>query len=216
MKHSELYIFILFILLAVSAAAGLPDHSQAQVLITPDPDSELWIEGRSNVNRFTCNAERYEGGIELENGNPDQIRTRPGESINLELRIPVRSFECGRSRMNRDMYQALKSDDFLYIRFEFADARTLSEESGEGVYHLEVDGTLTVAGTSREITFAATGYILENRRLRVSGKKKIRMTDYNVNPPTGMLGLIRAEDELIVHFNLFASPDESSNLFGVH
>jgi hypothetical protein len=48
------------------------------------------------------------------------------------------------------------------------------------------------------------GYFLNDGRLRAMGSKAIKMTDYNVEPPTAMLGLVKAENELTVHFDLIA------------
>ncbi len=184
-----------------------------QITFTPDPDSKIWIEGRSNVNQFSCEAGNYQGEAVLLNQAPDEIDMQANEQVKLELKIPVRSFECGRSRMNRDLYNALRSEEYLYIEFEFSNARNITENGDvPNSYILEISGILTVAGTSREINFKADGYILENGRLRAVGKKAIMMTDYDVEPPTGLLGLVRAENELTVHFDLYASPGNNEEL----
>lgn len=177
---------------------------QAQTIITPDEESKLWIEGRSNINQFSCTAERYEGEAEIRNQTVFEFAGQAEEQIRLELKIPVRSFECGRNRMNRDLYDALKSDEFSYITFDFKNAKTLPGSNND-TYKLEIEGVLTVAGTSRDITFEAEGFILDDNQMRTVGQKTILMTDYNVEPPTGLLGLVRAENELTVHFDLYAS-----------
>lgn len=205
-----IFFISLFIVTGISGACSL----SAQTIITPDPDSRIWIEGRSNVNSFSCRAQNYEGEAVIINQVSDTSQVDPNEQVRLELKIPVRSFECGRNRMNRDLYNALRSDEYLYITFDFKDAQNLTNgENNNNNYKLRISGTLTVAGYSREITFDADGYILDNSRLRAVGKKTILMTDYNVEPPTGLLGLVRAENELTVHFDLYASPESSSELF---
>jgi hypothetical protein len=184
-----------------------------QITFTPDPDSKIWIEGRSNVNQFSCEAGNYQGEAVLLNQSPDETDMQADEQVKLELQIPVRSFECGRSRMNRDLYNALRSEEFLYIEFEFSNARNITENGDvPNSYILEISGILTVAGISREINFKADGYILEDGRLRAVGQKEILMTDYDVEPPTGLLGLVRAENELTVHFDLYASPRNNEEL----
>src|SRR5690625_433605 len=82
------------------------------------------------------------------------------------------------------------------------------EESFEGRgsnWLLEVEGVLTVAGTSRTITFHAEGAVLDEKRVRVRGHKEILMTDYNIEPPTALLGVVRAQDELTVYFDIQAT-----------
>ncbi len=213
MTLHRLHITFWFMLLA-AALPGVESHLSAQTIITLDADSKIWIEGRSNVNRFTCAAEKYEGEARIYSESLEEVASRADEQVRLELNIPVRSFECGRSRMNRDLYDALKSDEYFYITFEFQEAETLSS-NGNGSFTLRVHGILTVAGTSREIAFEAEGFILENNRVRAVGEKTILMTDYNVEPPTGLLGLVRAENRLTVHFDLYASPTNRSEIINL-
>jgi polyisoprenoid-binding protein YceI len=212
MNHPRKNITLFLSLLIVIIISGVGNIS-AQTIITPDPDSRIWIEGKSNVNSFSCRAQSYEGEAVIINQVSDVTEVNPNDQVRLELKIPVRSFECGRNRMNRDLYDALRSDEFLYITFDFKDAQNLTNGDNNSNYKLRISGTLTVAGYSREITFDADGYILDSNRLRAVGKKTILMTDYNVEPPTGLLGLVRAENELTVHFDLYASPENSSELF---
>jgi|GEM_PF-3436629 len=90
---------------------------------------------------------------------------------------------------------------------EITDSRE-QEESFEGRgsnWLLEVEGVLTVAGTSRTITFNAEGAVLDEKRVRVRGHKEILMTDYNIEPPTALLGVVRAQDELTVYFDIQAT-----------
>lgn len=242
--------------------------AMGQTTITPEPESRFWIEGASNVNRFSCTAERFEGEMVIDPALPEEFSDEIGGEISLELRIPVLSFECGRRRMNRDIYEALKSDSHPYIHFEYLDTRVLeqleeplpdrtdadwerdsapsdemhsemdteagsgeleraepgggsgeessgareserqSSDDGEGLYWLlEVEGILTVAGTSRSITFNAEGAVLDEKRVRVRGHKPILMTDYDIDPPTALLGVVRAQNELTVHFDIEATID---------
>ncbi len=207
-------ILKVFIVIGISMFGIWVDGNlQAQLKYSPDSDSRIWIEGSSNVNQFTCTAERYEGEAQLPGEAAGSDNQMTDDGLILEFRIPVQSFECGRSRMNRDLYNALKAGEFLYISFEYKDAINITPATDQpGVFTLEIAGTLTVAGTSREILFDAQGHVLDNMRLRANGKKEIRMTDFDVEPPTGLLGMVRARDRLTVHFDLFASPDPDSQL----
>jgi len=50
------------------------------------------------------------------------------------------------------------------------------------------------------------GRRLESGRMHAQGTLPIQMTDFNVEPPTAMLGLIRVRDEITVHFDITAVP----------
>lgn len=198
-KLTVLFIPLLFGIL------GDINHPKEQ--ITPLEESRIWIEGRSNVDSFTCVAGEFQGEA-WHNTHPEENET--DSSFSLEVRVPVETLNCGRKRMNRDLYEALKGDRHDSIQFEYLQADLLTDEVRiDTPLRLQVRGLLTVAGTQREISFEAEGRLCEAGVVRVKGSKQIRMTDYNVEPPTALLGLVKAQDELTVHFDILAEGGRS-------
>jgi len=193
-------LLLKLILLGISGGAL---YSQVQYL--PHPDSRLWIEGSSNVNQFECVAREYNGDAIIRreiSGGVDSFEN--DDQLSIRVEIHVEGFECGRSRMNRDLRNALKSSRFPTITFVFGNAVQInSAPETNGAIRFEVSGILTVAGNSQNVTFELDGNFLDDGRIRVTGKKEIKMTDYDVEPPTGLFGLVRADDELTVHFDLY-------------
>jgi len=162
----------------------------------PDPvESRVWIEGRSTVNRFTCAATRVEGVGEVE----------AGQAVQAWLVVPVRAFDCGERAMNRDLQEALQADRFPEIRFELSEAVVLEAPASDSA-RLEVAGALTIAGTTRTVRFEAAGQLLASGRVRLVGSLPLKLTDFNVKPPTALLGLIRVHDQITVHFDLVVRP----------
>ncbi len=198
-------------IITLFALQGLGNVVYSQVTYTPDPSSRLWIEGRSNINEFECQANKYFGEASLMD-NDDQIEFQRGEQeqVFLQVEIRVDGFECGKSRMNRDLQEALKSSEFPEITFLFDSAEILEMPSShDEAFQLEVKGSLTVAGNSRDIRFNARAYFLESHKVRAIGKTTIKMSDFDVVPPTALMGLIKADDELSVNFDLIASETDA-------
>lgn len=202
-------LFPSFLLTALVLASGAVNgFLYSQTKYVPQDSSRLWITGRSNVNQFECEAREHRGEAFI-----FETTTMTGDTVSVDtdstsifLEIDVMGIECGRSRMNRDLQKALKADDFPHITFTFDEIISINEGAGaSNAVQLEVSGSLTVAGVTREVNVQLTGYTLENGRVRAAGNKQIRMTDFNVQPPTAMLGLVKAEDELTVHFDLIAA-----------
>ncbi|MEX0993930.1 MAG: YceI family protein [Balneolaceae bacterium] len=184
----------------------------SQTILKPDAESRLWIEGRSNINRFECIAQEYQARAllpyELKNNSLNDMRD---ENLDISVKINVREFECGRNRMNQDLYEALKSDEHPNITFVFKKSVTQKvPQKPDGVYQLKVFGELTVAGISKNISFDMKGYLSDNNTMRAVGQKSILMSEYNITPPTGLFGLIKAEDKLTVHFDLHVSRVEGT------
>jgi hypothetical protein len=58
-----------------------------------------------------------------------------------------------------------------------------------------------MAGTSKPVSLSATGKQLPNGDLQLTVSKKIKMTDYNIEPPVMFLGTIKVGDEITVSFD---------------
>ncbi|REL33208.1 YceI family protein [Rhodohalobacter sp. SW132] len=175
----------------------------AQEINIDQENSRLWIEGRSNVNQFSCRAERYNSNIK-----PPAADT----TIEVEVDIAVAGFECGKRRMNRDLNDALMSEEHPFISFEYTDTRSMDFSDSSDQYRLLVAGNLTVAGHTRQIEFPMEAYVQQDGTIRATGKTELRMTDYNVEPPTALLGIVKVDDLFTVHFELFASTRDSETL----
>jgi polyisoprenoid-binding protein YceI len=127
--------------------------------------------------------------------------------LSIKVDIKVDSIECGKRKMNQDLQKALQAEKYPEITFLFQEAELLSEpENQDDGFELEVRGLLTVAGTTKEISFTTIAYYIDPGRVRARGGTTINMTDFGVDPPTALMGLIRANEELTVNFDLIATP----------
>ncbi|TVQ66864.1 MAG: YceI family protein [Balneolaceae bacterium] len=201
-------LFNLTISLLLYSIWMLPAATLAQqITYVPEKVSKLWIEGRSNISEFECQANQYfaEATIFDDSQREIEFLQNVDERVFLQVEIRVDGFECGKSRMNRDLQEALKSAEFPEITFLFDSATLLDTPPNEDeAFEIEVLGSLTVAGNRRDIQFVTRAYFLQEHRVRAIGKTTIRMSDFNVDPPTALMGLIKAEDELSVNFDLIA------------
>ncbi len=199
MNQGRLFSFALFFAL-LGGLLGMPATAQAQYVVRPA--SQFWIDGTSTVNSFTCAASEVAGS-----GTVDEAAMGPAQQADLraEVVIPVRAFDCGVSQMNRDMYEALKGQAFPAVRFSLRRAEVLPSASDSEWTPVKAWGTLTLAGEQRPVTVTARGQRLSDGRVRIQGRHALRMTDFDIKPPTGLLGLVRAHDDIIVRFDLVAS-----------
>lgn len=192
MLYSRLHIILIAIMMMLTGGTVFAQE------ITIDKDqSRLWIEGRSNVNEFRCRAATY-----------DTMFSPPAaedDTLDVEVDIDVEGFDCGKRRMNRDLYETLLSDTHPKISFEYTGTEEISFDEDRDHYHLTVKGFLTVAGHTNEIKFPMQAEVLENGMMKATGQTEIRMTDFNVEPPRALLGMVRVNDLLSVHFELLVS-----------
>ena len=198
MKLLQISILFTLWIAAFAAPAG---EVLSQNRFTPDEEvSRLWIQGSSNVNTFDCIAHEYDGEAMVKDSS-NYNSPEEDQEVSVEVVIDVEGFDCGKRKMNNDMKDALKADRYPNIRFVYKKAESGANLSENNYI---IYGELTVAGVTKEISFIAEGDVSENGEMRVRGNKKIFMTDYGIEPPTGLFGLIKADDELTVHFDLTA------------
>jgi polyisoprenoid-binding protein YceI len=121
------------------------------------------------------------------------------------LGIPVRNLRCGNPRMDRDLYRAMRADDHPLMTFRLYTYHTLSP-TGATAFMVKAVGTLGLAGRENVVMVDARVERLPDGRVRLRGSKALRMTDFGIEPPTAMLGLVRARDKIVVRFDFVADP----------
>jgi hypothetical protein len=63
-------------------------------------------------------------------------------------------------------------------------------------------GELTLAGEQREIEMVVVAERLADGRFTLVGSRELKMTDFNITPPSALFGLIKAKDTVEVVFDL--------------
>lgn len=181
-------------------------EAHAQQRLAVQPESQLWIEGSSTLDTFTCRSGAVEGTGILEARSHGAAPAAGALAPQARVHVRVETFDCGNRRMNRDLYQALRAALHPQIRFELRQAEVLAlSEKTEDAYRLRLVGWLTVAGTTRLVETTAHGQRLGEGRYRVGGSQPLRMSDFGIEPPSGLLGLVRAHDRIRVRFDLVAA-----------
>lgn len=197
---------LLIVLLGFFISVG---QSKAQSLASPgnitiEEGGRIWIEGTAGPVNFSCRAEKLSGQGEIKNvQNPKATITDNGQ-INISVSLPVKSLNCGKRAMNRDMYGALKAEEHPEINYRVLQASLRDEPAdtlqGEWM-NIQTHGIMEIGGVQDTTTVFVQGKISDNR-FQVRGSKNIHMDTYNIDPPSKMMGLIRANKNLTVHFDV--------------
>jgi hypothetical protein len=67
-----------------------------------------------------------------------------------------------------------------------------------------------MAGTTKPITVEAKGKSLPNGDMEISIARKLKMTEFNMKPPTAMMGTIKVGDEVTVVVSIVLSQAASA------
>lgn len=188
-------------------AFAAPAAAQQVVLL---PESEVHIDGSSTVSGFTCRAGtvRGVGALAGEAGLVRKAGYGAARRADVEIRVPVATFDCGKQRMNQDLYRALQASEHPFIEYALETAEVVGAPAdAAGPYRVQATGRLTIAGTTRDVEVVLDGERLADGRLQARGRLPLRMTDFGIEPPTALLGLVRAHDAITVRFTLVAAPE---------
>lgn len=199
---------ILFCCVLMMTLPDLVAQSRAEPRNIPvfvDPSSRLWLDGTSNVIDFSCiTTDLLVDGTII---GLDTTLTTPArhDGIQIEVRIPVMEMDCGRAGINKDMRQTLDVRNHRNITYKLGEDRLIGasiDENGAPIFEIATTGTLTIAGKARTEEIKVTGQLLENWRFRIRGSHAIHLTDYDISPPAPMMGLIRVDERMVVHFDV--------------
>ena len=119
----------------------------------------------------------------------------------LNFVLPATNLKSKHSGMDKNTYKALKTDKNPNISFVGTSAH-ITSTSGD-TYQITCKGNLTIAGTTKLTDLVATAkYNPADKSLTVTGVKRMKMTEYNVQPPTALLGTIKTGDDISIAYNL--------------
>ncbi len=121
----------------------------------------------------------------------------------LKLRYKVKGFDCGIRPMNEDLQELLKSEQYPYLYLEIHSIE-LDRDNTE-IERLNVASrvSITLSGITRE--FHITDGMVINQSaedLIFRGKRALKLTDFNIEPPTKFFGLVQVTNELKVDFEI--------------
>jgi polyisoprenoid-binding protein YceI len=151
--------------------------------------SQLTIEGTSNVHDWVSTAEEYTStaAIVIEDNRLVSISS-------LQFEVTVDEIKSGKKGMDTRTYDALNEKSYPTISFLLDEISSISNES------LEATGSLTISGKTQPIQMSVNYQLLEGDGVQFSGRQSINMRDYGVEPPTAMFGAIAAGEEVQVVF----------------
>ncbi len=164
---------------------------------TKPGDADIKISGTSNLHNWTMEAK----GISC----PAKFNFLPGhgqpESLTaLTLSIPVQDLKSGESGMDSRAYTALKAKQFSNIVFEQTSATLTAGQKDQ--FQVKSLGNLSIAGVSKPVAMDAACLIDADGTITCSGSAKLKMTDYQIKPPTFMLGALKTGNDLTINFKL--------------
>lgn len=103
--------------------------------------------------------------------------------------------------MNKDFYNALKSKTHptMWIELE-----TIDEIRPIGTFWTTflTQTRITIAGARKSVPIEARVRRLSANQIQIQAEKALRMSDFDITPPTALMGMIKTNDEITIKLNL--------------
>jgi len=163
-------------------------------------NSEITVKGTSSVHDWEMKATAMSAKIEVKSNGSGL-----DEIVNVSFSMPTEKLTSDNNIMNKKSWDALKSNKHDNIMFDLTSVSGFN--SNGSTFSGTAFGTLTIAGKTKAVSIPFSGNTGNNNALVVSGEEKINMKDYNVSPPTAMLGTLKTGEEVTVDFNMKFIPE---------
>lgn len=158
------------------------------------PESEVVIAGTTNVNGFTC---RYDvQGLEM------PIRMVYDEKVeqilfkNAKLKLANDCFDCGGRAINKDFRELLKTEQHPQVELRLLHVDPPKPDGQK----IEVGLEIVIAGIARK--YRALLNCEQASDICVNGTLALRLSDFGLEPPRKVLGMIKVDDEIQVQLTL--------------
>lgn len=191
-------ILMLFLMLT-SFSIQKEEHNKT---IYISPQSKLEIIGSSNVNNFKCvfNVKNLNKPLKILYEKEDEVIRFKKSTLILDNSF----FNCGGKGINRDFHGLLKTDEHPQILLSLKEIKKKTYIGNKVEALVEIQ----IAGVSQT-------YIVDveaNRKddLQIEGRLKLNITDFNLEAPKKMMGLIVVSEEIEILFNLFLEDSHKS------
>lgn len=153
----------------------------AQQVNLKNQESSLQVLGTSSLHDWEVVAKEQSGSITFKDMEAAEI-----EKISFE--VIAESLKSGKSGMDKNIYKALNTNAHKKISYQLVTVKGV-EAKGNGKFNVKTEGDLTISGTKKRVPLDFTLEI-SGGKVRLTGEKKLKMTDFNVTPPKALMGTI--------------------------
>jgi hypothetical protein len=203
------WMIALLVMGAPLAAAVTTATRGAPIPLSLGSGSELWLEGTSTLHEYQSRTKELRLTMARDSAEADPAGTdqliglvQASKIRAVDVEVPVKSLHSPKGAgLDKNLWKALQADTHPTIRFRL-DHYTLTPHATAGdTIPIRADGFLTVAGQERPVSMDAVAYHTPGG-LGLAGHQALRMSEFGIRPPTMMLGTLRVDDRVTVHYRL--------------
>jgi len=194
-RETNLRISRIIILSAVALISTFTTNAQA---VRKNSAFIIRVSGSSNLHDWTMEAKS--GNIEANLNLASNVSYLAGIQ-SLSFTLPVKNLKSTEgSLMDSRAYDALKAEKFPNVSFSLLTATPVSTQGIKSQF--KVTGNLTICGVTKQIEMTANATKNADGSVIIIGQQNIKMTQFNVRPPSFMFGALKVTDDLTIGYTV--------------
>lgn len=187
---------------AVLLAAAV--HAETITYQAVPRGSMMKINGTSTIHEWEVESQVIGGRMELDSNFPLDPSKEPPKDLKVsptvKVLIPVRQLKSGKSPMDTVMHNAMNIETHPTIEYSLLEMTSKGKTNNGLVFGTK--GTITCNGVTRTNEFDVVMTKVDEKKIKVSGTTKCKMTDFKIDPPAPKiaLGAIKTGDDVKLTF----------------
>jgi polyisoprenoid-binding protein YceI len=158
--------------------------------------TKIQVAGTSTLHEWSMASESARCNLVL-----DLNGTNISGLSSLSFTLQAETLKSDHKALDKNAYKALNTGKHPLISFNsnYANIRP----AGQNSFVISAKGQLTISGVTKDVWIAGTTTINPaDMTLETRGSLKVKMSEYDVQPPTLMLGVVKAGDDVTVKFDV--------------
>ena len=172
--------------------------------------NDVKLNGTSNIHDWSAEGHVIKGYVEITekqrmellDGDPPKTLSIT-DNVKADVTIPVKSLKSDIAGLEEAIWKDMDCKEHPNIRYRFQEADLKHGDLCSG-YTFNTKGQLTVNGVTRVLNMHVTIKEPDADEILVKCRTDVKMSDFNIQPPTLLAGLIKAGDavHITVHWAL--------------
>ncbi len=170
-------------------STDIPHHHKTSI---GQCDNFIKIEGSTNINHF-----HFE---QVFTNKEHIIKAQKNAGEVIRLKIPARDFKPSNPMMYNDFLELIKASEYPYINITIFMDETRLPAGPEKIVTPKI--RVGLAGETSTYEIPGETHKCKTNATHIQGKIKINLQDFNLEPPTKFMGMVKVNNEVFINFGL--------------
>ncbi|MBS2032588.1 MAG: YceI family protein [Deltaproteobacteria bacterium] len=159
------------------------------------------LDGDSTLHPYKTQATSFDIALDAAQGASGSVPEllSKGQIRGATLTVAVKQLRSGEEKLDQNLQNAVRAKENPNITFEIS--KIEGQLKPDVSFPLKLTGKLRIAGVEQAEVIDAEGK-LQGDALRLTGSKVLKMTDFNVEPPVLMMGMLKTADLVMIKFDV--------------